>query len=345
MSVTKHDFGKLPDGTAVTKYRLEGKNGLVVSLLDYGATLQAIEFADKDLILGYSTAKAYATRGGYLGATVGRFANRIANGTFTLNGETYHVTKNERGVQHLHGGAVGFDKKTWEIEVLDHSTPTVCATIHAADMEEGFPGNLTLSVTFCVTDENALSIRYRATSDKDTITNFTNHAYFNLNGDDGGDILDTVVTVHADAYTPVDAGLIPTGEIVSVENTPFDLRTPQTWGDVIHSDHPAIRACNGVDHNFVLSDYTGALRKAMHAYSPHTHIAVTCYTDLPGIQIYTDNGEAQPVGKHGVIGAYNGFCMETQFFPDSPNQPAFPSCVLKAGDVFESTTVFAFDKI
>ncbi len=346
MAITKSSFGKLPCGTEITKYTLTGKNGLTVSVLDHGATLQAIEFAGKDVILGYENAADYVRAGGfYLGATVGRYANRIANGAFTLNGVQYHVTKNENGKTQLHGGAVGFDKKLWDIEEVDADIPTLRATTTSADGEEGFPGNMKIAVTFSVTDDNTLRIHYSATSDKDTVANFTNHAYFNLNGYDGGDILDTEVTMDAYAYTPVDEDLIPTGEIRPVDGTPFDMRTPKTWGEVIHSDYPDIRARNGVDHNFVIADKVGELRRAMYAKSPKSGIAVTCCTDLPGIQIFTANSLEMPFGKGGPMSKYQGFCMETQLFPDSPNHANFPSCVLKAGETFETVTTFTFENV
>lgn len=346
MSITKTPFGQLPCGTAVTKYTLSGENGLAVSILDYGATLQAIEFAGKDVLLGYENAADYVRAGGfYMGATVGRYANRIAGGKFTLNGVAYNVTKNENGKTQLHGGAVGFDKKMWDMEIIDAAIPTLRATTTAAHGEEGFPGNMEIAVTFSVTADNTLSIRYNATSDKDTVANFTNHAYFNLNGYDGGDILDTEVIMDAYAYTPADGDLIPTGEIRPVDGTPFDMRTQKTWGEVILCDHPEIKACDGVDHNFVIADKAGELRRAMYAKSPKSGIAVTCCTDLPGIQIYTANTLKMPFGKGGPMTKYQGFCMETQFFPDSPNHPQFPSTVLKAGETFETVTTYTFEKV
>ena len=344
--ITKSTFGQLPNGTEVTKYTLIGKNGLTVGVLDYGATLQAIEFAGKDVLLGYENAADYVLAGGYyMGATVGRYANRIDGGKFTLNGIDYQVTLNERGINQLHGGEIGFDEKMWNMEIVDADTPTLKATAFSADGEEGFPGNMNISVTFTVTDDNALSIHYAATSDKDTVANFTNHAYFNLNGFDGGDILDTEVTMDAYAYTPVNENLIPTGEIVPVDGTPFDMRQGAVLGDVILSKYPAISACGGLDHNFVIADKAGELRRAMYAKSPKSGIAVTCLTDLPGIQIFTANGLKMPFGKGGPMSTYQGFCMETQLFPDTPNHPNFPSCLLKAGETFETTTVYRFEKV
>ena len=344
MAITKSFFGNTPDGIAVTKYTLIGNNGLTVKVLDYGATLQAIEFAGKDLLLGYENAADYTKADGYLGATVGRYANRINAGTFSLNGVTYHTTKNERGINQLHGGEIGFSMKMWDMEILDAPIPTLKASLFSPDGEEGFPGNMDISVIFSVSDNNELSIRYIATSDKDTVANFTNHAYFNLNGFDGGDIFDTEVVMDAYAYTPTNENLIPTGEILSVEGTPFDLRTPTTLGAVIHSDHPAIRACKGIDHNFVIAEKAGEMRRAMYVRSPKSGIAVTCFTDMPAIQIYTANGTAVEFGKGGPITPHHGFCMETQLFPDTPNHPNFPPCILKAGETMETVTLYAFEK-
>lgn len=342
MAISKQSFGKIQGDIEVARYTIEGKGGLSVSVLDYGATLQSIMFDGKDMILGYKDAESYTKVGGYLGATVGRYANRIAGGNFTLNGVPYHVTVNEKGVNHIHGGNVGFDKKMWTMQEVDDVTLTATATF--ADGEEGYPGNLTVRVTFSVEDDNTFKIRYDAETDKDTVASFTNHAYFNVSGDEGETIYDTVVEVYADAYTPVDAHLIPT-EIRKVDGTPFDLRTPKTFREVVLSDHPEIASCKGLDHNFVLAMEQGTYRPAMRAQSPSTGIAVTCYTDMPGIQIYTTNGKGAPFGKHGQIVQHQGFCMETQFFPNSPNTPSFPSCVIKAGEPFTSVTAYKFEKV
>lgn len=342
MAITTQSFGTIRNDIPVTKYVIAGKGGLTVSVLDYGATLQSIMFDGKDMILGYNDAESYTKVKGYLGATVGRYANRIAKGKFSLNGMDYQVTVNEDGKNQLHGGNIGFDKKMWDMEIVDDTT--LSATVFSADGEEGFPGNLTLKVTFSVTEDNTLKIQYDAKSDKDTVASFTNHAYFNVSGDEGDTILDTAFEIYADAYTPVDENLIPVG-IRAVDGTPFDLREPKTFGDVVLSDHPEIAACNGLDHNFILSMEAGTYRPAMRAESPKTGIAVTCYTDMPGIQIYTTNSKGAPFGKHGQIVQYQGFCMETQFFPDSPNHPDFPSCVIKAGVPFTSVTAYKFEKV
>ncbi len=345
MSIQKILFGNLADGRAVHKYTLNGKGGLCVSVLDYGATLQSIVFEGKDVILGYNTLEEYVKNGGYLGATVGRYANRIAQGRFQLNGIDYQVTQNQSNGNHLHGGNVGFDQKVWDMEIVANADiPTLRATTTAADGEEGFPGNMVISVTFTVEDDNALRIAYHAETDKDTVASFTNHAYFNLNGDDGDDVKDTLLTVYADYYTATDSKSIPIG-ITEVNGTPLDFRVPKTIGECICSTYPAIAACKGLDHNFVIAMEQGTLRPAAYAVSPHTNIALTCLTDMPGLQIYTANGTGARDGKNGPIAPYHGFCLETQFFPDTPNHPAFPSCVVKAGEAFDSATVYAFKKL
>ena len=340
MSIEKNAFGTLPDGTAVTRYTLS--NGtLSVSVLDYGATIQSIVYGGVDVVLGFSNAADYATvNKNYLGATVGRYANRIKDGKFTLNGKTYTLAKNN-GANHLHGGDVGFDKKMWDMTATDGDTPQLCARCVSPDGEEGYPGTLTLTVTFTLRG-SALSIVYDAVSDADTVANFTNHSYFNLAGK--GDILGTLVTVHSDSYTATDDGLIPLA-VTPVGGTPLDMRKEVRLGDVIRSDEPSIKRCKGLDHNFVLQNYTGALRTVMTAKNTESGIAVACATDLPGVQIYSGNDLAMPVGKNGPIGAYAGFCMETQFFPDTPNRPDFPSCVLRAGEPFSSETVYTFSRI
>lgn len=340
MSIKKSTFGALPDGTAVTRYTLS--NGtLSVSVLDYGATVQSIVYGGVDVVLGFDNANDYATvNTNYLGATVGRYANRIKGGRFTLNGKTYTLAKNN-GENHLHGGDVGFDKKMWDMTPQDGDAPQLRARYVSPDGEEGYPGTLTLTVTFTLRD-STLSIAYDAESDADTVANFTNHSYFNLAGK--GDILDTLVTVHADAYTATDDGLIPLS-VMPVDGTPLDMRREVRLGDVIGSDDPSVRRCKGLDHNFVLQDYTGALRTVMTAKNTQSGIAVACATDLPGLQIYSGNDLAYVNSKSGPLGAYAAFCMETQFFPDTPNRADFPSCVLRAGEPFHSETAYTFSRI
>lgn len=344
MAMEKRRFGRTADGQEIERYILQGAGGLRVSVLTYGATLQAVEFRGKDLLLGYDTLEEYMTAAGsYQGATVGRYANRIAQGRFTLGGRVYDVGCNEKGRGHLHGGVHGFDKKIWTAQVLSEGdAPCVKLSTVSEDGEEGYPGRLGVSVTVTVSADNVLRLAYEAASDADTVLNLTNHAYFNLNGWDGGDVLDTVLTVAADAITPVDSLLIPTGELLPVEGTPFDFRQGQSIGQALAGEHPQLTIGGGLDHNFVLG-MDRRMRQAIHAVSPRSGIAVDCRTDMPGVQIYTANFLNEKAGKGGVkLYRHQGFCMETQFFPDSPNRPEFPSTVLKAGETFRSVTEYAF---
>ena len=313
---------------------------LSVSVMSLGATVTRLVYRGRNVVVSLKTPDDYLQDTSYLGAIVGRYANRIKDGKFTLNGKTYTLAKNN-GANHLHGGDVGFDKKMWDMTATDGDTPQLCARCVSPDGEEGYPGTLTLTVTFTLRG-SALSIVYDAVSDADTVANFTNHSYFNLAGK--GDILGTLVTVHSDSYTATDEGLIPLA-VTPVDGTPLDMRKEVRLGDVIRSDEPSIKRCKGLDHNFVLQNYTGALRTVMTAKNAESGIAVACATDLPGVQIYSGNDLAMPVGKNGPIGAYAGFCMETQFFPDTPNRPDFPSCVLRAGEPFSSETVYTFSRI
>ena len=344
MSITRAPFGALPDGRPVERITLEGRNGLSASILTYGATLQSLCFDGRDVVLGYDSLEDYRRCGGYQGATIGRYGNRIAGGRFALGGTTYDVGCNESGRGHLHGGETGFDKYIWDAEILsDDGEPSVRFSLVSADGDMGYPGRLTVSVTFTVRDENALELAYRAVSDKDTVLNLPNHAYFNLNGYDGGDILDNVLTIDADAITPVDGKLIPTGEFLAVEGTPFDFREGKPIGQDIEDPLPQLRLGGGYDHNYVLNG--SGFRRVLSAFAPKTGIRMDCLTDQPGVQFYTANGLKTNVGKGGAgLYRHQGFCLETQHFPDSPNRPQFPSTLLKAGDLFESVTQYVFSK-
>ncbi len=344
MAVNVCQFDTMSDGHAVQKITLTNAAGTAVSVLDYGATLQSFVFSGKDIILGYDTISGYVNaNGSYIGATVGRIANRIAQGKFTLNGREYQVACNEvsRG-GHLHGGMVGFDKRFWDFTVEnDGDAPAVKFTLISPDGEENYPGTLQVSVTFSLSADNTLELQYHATTDKDTIINLTNHSYFNVNGFDGGNILDTTLCVHADEITPVDEVLIPTGDYMTVENTPLDLRQPRTIGSVIEGEHPQIAIAGGIDHNFVLAHEGGTMREACWAHSAKTGIYLSCATDLPGLQIYSGNFLEENDGKNGMKWNHHmGFCLETQDFPDAINQPNFPSVVLRAGDAYDSCTRF-----
>lgn len=346
MGVRQSVFGRMKDGVQVDRFELEGEGGLRLAVLTYGATIQSLIYKKKDVVLGYDRLEDYRTGNtSYQGATVGRYANRIAGGRFHLNGASYDVGRNEGGTGHLHGGFRGFDKRIWSAAILDDGgEPAVRLTYRSADCEEGYPGDLEMTVTFAVTADNALHIRYEGVSSKDTVLNPTNHAYFNLNGYDGGDVLDTVLTLYADCITPVDGRLIPTGGLMPVEGTPFDFRQGKPLGRDIGAPDPQLRLGNGYDHNFVLG-LDRRQRLAASAYAPRSGIRMECSTDLPGVQLYTANGLKEAAGKGGIpLYRHQGFCLETQFFPDSPNQPAFPSVLLKAGEQFVSETIYRFSE-
>ena len=332
------------DGVEVKRFVLQ--NGkLRAAVLSYGATLQMLEYAGKDRILGYDSLAGYLGGESYQGAAVGRYANRIAGGKFTLNGRVCDVGRNEKGIGHLHGGKVGFDKRLWTAEIADDGAePAVRFSLHAADGEEGYPGNLFVTLTYRLVRGDTLRLTYTAESDQDTVVNLTNHSYFNLNGREGSDILDTRIRIAADYITPVDDCLIPTGELLPVEGTPFDFREEKAIGRDIGAADEQLRRGLGYDHNFVLGS-DRQFRHAVSVWSPEGGVRMDCYTDLPGVQFYTANALGEPGGKGGrPLRKNQGFCLETQFFPDSPNQPAFTSPVLRAGERYESTTEYRFSR-
>ncbi len=307
------------------QYTLQGNGGLCVSVITYGATIVDITYKGKPMVLSHANLEEYKTAGGYWGATVARYANRIEKGKFTLNGTEYDVGCNEEGRYHLHGGVVGTDKKMWQAKIVNEDVPAVEFTNVLEDGEEGYPGRLEVKVTMQVCDDNTLSILYNAVSDKDTVFNPTNHSYFSLGEACTKDI---VLNLFADYITPVDQMLIPTGELLSVSDTPFDFRAPKKIGqDIADLSHPQMAICGTYDHNFVVANSKSATRIVARAVAPNG-ITLECYTDMPGLQIYAGNPA--------------GFCLETQFFPDSPNKPQFPSCTLKAGETFTSATHYKF---
>lgn len=320
---------------------LENENHMQVRLLSYGATIQSIIVPDKtghltDVVLGYDTAAEYEQNNGYLGAAIGRNGNRIAKAAFTLGGQRYTLTANE-GANQLHGGLCGFDKKIWSYTC--RSDRSVEFSTVLADGEEGFPGNLTVSITYTLDDENALQIDYRAHCDADTVANFTNHAYFNLNGHDSGDILGHKLRLAASAYTPADEHTMPTGEILSVSGTCMDFRTAKTIGRDLAD--PMLAGFGGYDHNLCL-DGRG-LRTVGEAEGECSGIVMQMQTTLEGVQLYTGNGLSARTGKHGAHYApHGGFCLETQHYPDAINQPAFPSPVLCQGQALHETTIYRF---
>ena len=345
-AVQRADFGKTRDGVAVSIFTLTNKNGLEARIATYGGVLVSLKTPDRqgamaDVVLGFDSLDGYLERSPYFGALIGRYGNRIAKARFVLNGAEYRLAKNN-GENSLHGGARGFDKRVW----IPRETPDGALELSylSPDGEDGYPGNLKVTVTYRLTDANELKIDYSATTDKDTVVNLTNHSYFNLKGAGSGDVLDHRVTLNADRFTPIDAGLIPTGELAPVAGTPFDFRHPAAIGARIAQDDPQLKLGKGYDHNWVLNRGNDALTLAARVEEPASGRVLEVRTTEPAIQFYSGNFlDGSVRGKGGkAYGLRSGFCLETQHYPDSPNQPQFPSTVLKAGQTFHSTTVFRF---
>ena len=340
-------FGTAPGGEPV--YLIELNNGkLSCEIITFGATIRSLMVPDRngnpvDVVLGYDTLEEYASQDGYLGATVGRFANRIAKGRFQLNSQTYTLATNN-GNNHLHGGLQGFSHRVWNIDDSNQRSATL--SLSSPDGEEGYPGNLKCAVQFEL-DNNALIIRYHAISDKDTLCNLTNHSYFNLSGHASGAVLDQDIQIFAQCYTPSNDESIPFGVIEPVADTPMDFQTPTPIGSRINESFHQLLYARGYDHNYVLDGEAGNLHPVAQAYASATGITMQAETTLPGVHFYTAN--YLPLGRTGKGGCTyaprHGFCLETQFFPDAPNQPNFPSAVLKVGNKYEQTTKFLFSAV
>jgi aldose 1-epimerase len=340
-AVKKEPFGRTPDGQAVEIYTLSNAAGTKARIMTYGATVVSFAGADGfDVLLGFDSLAGYLQEQPYMGAIVGRYGNRIAKGRFSLNGKSYSLATNN-GANALHGGLRGFDKRVWKAAVKGEA---VEFTYRSAAGEEGYPGQLDVTVTYTVTTANELRIDYLATASEDTVANLTNHAYFNLSGEPT--ILDHVVRIDADRFTPVDAGLIPTGELRAVAGTPFDFRKPTAVGARIDARDQQIQFGGGYDHNWALNGAVGTLRKVIEAYSPRSGRVLTVATTEPGVQFYTGNfldGKLTGKGKRQYV-RRAGFCFETQHYPDSPNRPNFPSTVVKKGVPLRSTTVWGLSR-
>lgn len=338
------------DGKKVYLYTLKNKAGMEVHISNYGGTITYVSVPDKnkkfgDVVLGFDSLAGYTSKANtsYFGATIGRYANRIAGGTFKLDGKTYHIPANEKGVNSLHSGTKGFDKEVWD--ATDASTADADALeIHRVSPagEMGLPGNLNVIVKFTLQQDNALKIEYTATTDKDTVLNLTNHSYFNLSGPGSGKILDDVLTLHASKYTPVNQNLIPTGAIDPVAGTPFDFTKPTPIGKRINENNQQLKFANGYDQNWVL-DSPSLSNAVARVEDPKSGRVLEVYTDQPGLQFYTGNfldGSTKGIG--GVYAFRTALCMETQHFPDSPNHSNFPSTELKPGETFHTTTIYKF---
>ena len=347
MTMEKSAFGRLPDGREAALYTLTNKAGASVSISDLGGTLVSLKVPDRegkltDVLLGYGQIQGYYPNKGYLGALIGRVGNRINRGQCQLDGRALHLNANSHG-HHLHGGTEGFDRKLWSATMLPESGQLVLEYV-SPDGEENYPGTLRVKVTYAFSEDNALSIHYAALCDRDTLCNLTNHAYFNLGGHRSGPVSGQYIRIFADTYTPTDAGSIPTGEIAPVEGTPMDLREGMPIGAHADDPFPQLALAGGYDHNWVLDKAPQAISPAALAWCEETGIVMETDTTLPGVQFYSGNYlDGCPAGKGGAPYAKRwGFCLETQFFPDSPNQPAFPGALLKAGECWHHQTMYRF---
>jgi aldose 1-epimerase len=348
-NVEKQSFGTAPDGQAIDIYTLKNAKGMEAKITNFGATLVSLRVPDRagkfdDVVLGFDSLDGYVKLNTYFGATIGRYGNRIAHGQFSLDGKTYNLPKNN-GENTLHGGITGFNKHVWEAKpVATKAGEELELTYVSKDGEEGFPGNLSVKVVYkLAADKNDLTIDYTATTDKDTVLNLTNHSYFNLAGAGSGDILKDEVTIHASKFTPVDASLIPTGELKDVTGTPFDFRKPTAVGARIDQNDPQLQYGKGYDLNWVLDRKGAGLAPAAEVYEPTTGRVLEVFTTEPGVQFYSGNHMDDTQGKGGKMYHFRGaLCLETQHYPDSPNHPAFPTTELKPGETFHSTTVLKF---
>ena len=347
-NLKKQPYGKTASGQEVELYTLSNRNGVEAAITNYGGIVVSLKAPDRDgkladVVLGFDSLDGYLKPNPYFGALIGRYGNRIAKGKFTLNGAAYTLARNN-GENALHGGLRGFDKQVWSArDVSTGGTPRLELTYASKDGEESYPGTLTAVVTYSLTDANELRIEYSATTDKDTVLNLTNHSYFNLAGQGSGDVLKHQVAIYADRFTPVDAGLIPTGGLKKVEGTPFDFRQPHEIGERIGGPDEQLVRGKGYDHIFVLNS-GGTLAPAARVYEAGSGRVMEVLTDQPGLQFYTGNFlDGTVTGKGGKVYPQRyGFCMETQHFPDSPNHPDFPTVVLKPGARYQTTTVYRF---
>jgi aldose 1-epimerase len=352
-SVAREPFGTTDRGDAVSVYTLKNAHGMEVRATDYGGIILSLRVADRDgrfddVVLGYDSLKDYVRASPYFGAIIGRYGNRIAGGRFSLDGRTYTLARNN-GPNHLHGGLRGFDKVVWGVEPFESRDGVGLVLRYASpEGDEGYPGTVQAQVTYTLTDRNELIFDYHATTDRATPVNLTQHSYFNLAGDGKRDILGHVVTLNADHFTPVDSTLIPTGEIKSVGGTPFDFRAATPIGARIDGDDEQLRHGRGYDHNFVLNKGgtggTGDPTLAARVYEPSSGRVMEIYTTEPGLQFYSGNFlDGTLRGKNGVVYRHRyGFAMETQHFPDTPNQPAFPSAILRPGEEYRSRSIYKF---
>jgi aldose 1-epimerase len=346
-AVSRAPFGRTPDGQQVEVFTLKNSGGLEVRAISYGGIITSIKTPDRqgtmaDIVLGFDSLDGYLKEHPYFGAIIGRYGNRIANGRFAIDKLEYQLATNN-GRHHLHGGVRGFDKFVWTPEIIGNNALRLSRV--SADGEEGYPGELQVAVVYSLTNYNELIVEYQANTDLPTHVNLTQHSYFNLAGAGSGDVLGHELMIDADEYTPVDATLIPTGRLASVAGTPFDFREATAIGSRIAATHPQIAHGGGYDHNLVLNRRGDALQLAARVVEPKSGRVLEVATTEPGLQLYTGNFlDGTIKGKGGLgYGRHGGFCLETQHYPDTPNQPAFPATLLRPGTTYSTRTVFKFD--
>jgi aldose 1-epimerase len=347
LTVARAPFGTTSAGKPVERFTLKNASGVELTAITYGGIITSLKTPDKagkfaDIVLGFNSMAGYETPAPYFGAIVGRYGNRIAKGRFTIDGKEYKLATNN-GPNHLHGGNVGFDKVIWKAEPIAGKN-AIAFSYTSPDGDEGYPGALTMRVTYELTDKNELIVEYNATTTKTTPVNLTQHSYFNLAGEGNGDILGHELMLNADRYTPVSDALIPTGQLAPVQGTPFDFRKPTAIGARINNDDPQLKNGQGYDHNWVINRTGPGLQLAARVVEPKSGRTLEVSTTEPGIQFYAGNFlDGKLTGKSGKpYPRRSGFCLETQHYPDSPNQPAFPSTLLKPGAQYQSRTVFTF---
>ena len=346
MGITKRSFGKSKEGQEVFLYEITNKNQVTLTVSDFGAAWVHMLVPDRegnrrDVVLGYDSAEGYYVNPGHFGAVVGRNGNRIGNARFEINGTEYQLPVNDNK-NNLHSGPDWYRTRVWDVKEIDEEKNSVTFGLFSPDGDQGFPGNFSVTVTYELTEENEVVLHYQGSADADTIVNMTNHSYFNLNGHASGDVLEQEMWVDADAFTATDSLLIPTGEILSVTDTPMDFRVRKKIGRDIDADFEAIGFGGGYDHNWCLNNQ-GKFAKVAEMWSQESGITMEVYTDLPGVQIYAGNFLDQEVGKNGVVyRKRQGICFETQHYPDAINHENFPSPILRAGEIYQTRTVYRF---
>ncbi len=349
VSITKSFYGKTKDNKKVDLYSFKNENGMQVDIINYGGIITSLKVPDKngeteDIVLGYNKLEDYINENPYFGSIIGRYGNRIAKGKFNLNGNQYTLATNN-DENHLHGGNIGFDKVIWDAETkINSNSSSLILKYLSRDMEEGYPGNLYTTVTYKITNDNSVEIKYEAQTDKTTVINLTQHSYFNLSGDFNQSILNHKVKINANQFLPVNKSLIPTGNKLNVSMTPFDFRNYKEIKKDINADDLQLNYGNGYDHCWVLNDYKNGYRLVASAFHEESGRLMEVYSDQPGLQFYTGNflDGSLPQKEEGFYNFRSGFCMETQHFPNSPNQPDFPSVTLNPNEKYNSKTTYKF---